>query len=88
MPCQFVMGADGSMTILCGPRRASRPPCVGCGQPSSRLCDFPLSATTTCSAALCARCTQRVERDRDRCPDHRVSCLAPTRQLTLDLEGR
>jgi len=86
MPCVPVRHADGSLTILCGRGRTPRPPCVGCGRPSSRLCDHALDAHRTCDAALCGSCTQRIGRDGDRCPSHRTTRLAPTRQGTLALE--
>ena len=39
MHCTPVRMSDGSVAIICGPRRAPRKPCVGCGKPSTRLCD-------------------------------------------------
>ena len=83
MPCTPFRAADGSVGIICGRGRQPRRPCVSCGAPSTRLCDFPTSATTTCDAPLCARCTQRLGRSGDRCPEHRVRRLAPTRQLSF-----
>ena len=84
MPCTPRRMPDGSVAILCGPSRVPRKPCVGCGQPATRLCDFALDAQETCSAPVCASCTQRLGRSEDRCPQHYTSRLAPTRQGTLD----
>ncbi len=101
MPCIPVRLDDGAVALMCGPRRVPRKPCVACGAPSTRLCDFVVERAprsqlrlsgvvthqpleTTCDAALCARCTQRIGRSEDRCPAHRVSQLAPTRQGQLE----
>jgi hypothetical protein len=80
MPCIPVRLDDGAVALMCTRGRAPRKPCVSCGAPSTRLCDFVLDipAGKTCDAALCARCTQRIGKSEDRCPKHRVSRLAPT----------
>jgi hypothetical protein len=78
MPCIPVRLDDGAVALMCTRGRVPRQPCISCGAPSTRLCDFVLDAHTTCDAAICARCTQRIGRSEDRCPAHRVSQLAPT----------
>jgi hypothetical protein len=85
MPCKIIPTGEGSWAMVCTRGRAPRKPCVSCGAPSTRLCDFVLDipAGKTCDDALCARCTQRIGKSEDRCPKHRVSQLAPTRQGTL-----
>jgi hypothetical protein len=101
MPCKIIPTGEGSWAMVCTRGRAPRKPCVACGAPSTRLCDFVVERAprsqlrlsgvvthqpleTTCDAALCARCTQRIGRSEDRCPAHRVSQLAPTRQGQLE----
>jgi len=53
--------------------------CVGCGQLATRLCDFKLSISRTCDAAICTRCTTRLPGDKDACPRHANACLEACR---------
>jgi len=88
MPCEPFRRSDGSTGLMCTRGRQPRPRCTVCGvRAGTRLCDAVLEAQHTCDAPLCPRCTQRVGVDGDRCPEHRVSRLAPTRQGTFDFEG-
>lgn len=72
MACTVLDLGGGARAIVCGPRRRSKP-CVECGRPSSRLCDWKLQgakAGQTCSRALCERCTTSPAPDKDLCRAH------------------
>lgn len=71
MPCDHVALPGGGYAIVC--RRDRRKPCIVCGRPSSKLCDFPLTggkAGKTCDRPLCVRCAVHVGTDSDFCPSH------------------
>lgn len=73
-PC-FNMNVGGKTAILCtgrGPRKR-----CACGQPSTKLCDFPLSPPEqithkrTCDKPLCDNCAHHVPgKDIDYCGPH------------------
>jgi hypothetical protein len=70
MPCRVVKVGD-TVAFVCGPRQRSKP-CVGCGKPHTKLCDFPLmgpKAGKTCDRPLCDRCAVS-DGDIDYCPTH------------------
>ena len=61
MGCDVVRGKDGTLWTICcrGVRPKKAKPCVTCGKPSTRLCDFPLAgrkAGKTCDRPLCDGC--------------------------------
>ena len=71
MPCNVVRG-DGFTAIVCTRGRKSKP-CVVCGRPHAKLCDYPLTGEKqgkTCDRALCAQHTAHVPPDTDYCPTH------------------
>lgn len=91
MACEHVTFPDGSDGFICGVRRARRPPCVHCGQPSAFECDGPPRSArhTTCDRPLCRRCRIHVPPNQDFCRDHRIEAQHAAGQLRLfDLEPR
>lgn len=62
--------ADGAVGRLCGVQTEKTKPCIVCGKPGARLCDWPLGKKKTCSAALCAEHTVKEGEDKDFCPKH------------------
>lgn len=67
MACEFVGNA-----IICGRGRKSSPPCVTCGKPSTRLCDFTVTAhsTGTCDRAMCDQHSKNMALNIDYCLVH------------------
>lgn len=83
MPCVRVKLPDGGVALLCGVKRSVKA-CGVCGGLATRLCDGPAPAAarpgqTTCDTPLCGRCTTRVGRAKDLCPN----CAREDRQLVL-----
>lgn len=73
MPCHHVKLPGGVTAIVCGSRRLSGKPCVGCGRPSTKLCDYPMrgvKAGQTCSRPVCDKCAVHQDPDVDFCPTH------------------
>jgi hypothetical protein len=97
MPCVRVPQSDGSVAILCGPRRgAPRPTCSVCGvRPGTQQCDGePTSmqrqaGLASCSVWLCKGCAWHVPPDVDYCPAHQAGHPRPPllRQMGLFVEG-
>ena len=61
MPCFTIYNNGKPIGIACV-RGHRRKPCVYCGRPGARLCDYPVkrkSGDGTCDRALCERCTSR-----------------------------
>lgn len=81
--CNHVKLPNGVVAIICGPKPRARK-CVGCGRQvrDARLCDFPLGAGKTCSAALCSACATHKAPDTDYCPTH-ARMLTPEGRLKL-----
>jgi hypothetical protein len=83
VPCiPFNLG-NGTTGIICtrGPRKFVPCSVPGCGRPSVRLCDWPVTRAGvkgTCDAKLCARHATHVGPDRDYCPPH--AKLAPKQE--------
>lgn len=76
--CEERVMEDGSRMILChsGPRGK---PCIVCGKPSTKLCDWVIDADGhTCDAPLCdkhgfhplANGVPIFGEDKDYCPEH------------------
>jgi hypothetical protein len=69
------LGQD-TFSIPVTARRKSDNALLGCGRPSSRLCDYPLvplefgKEPKTCDAKLCPRCAVKVGPNADYCPAH------------------
>lgn len=62
---------DGTIAMVCGPRRRSAPCQVPrCSATSSKLCDWPTDGKKTCDLKLCAGCATKIGPDRDLCPAH------------------
>ena len=79
MPCRV----SGNV-IICSRNERSKP-CVSCGRPSSKLCDYPLRGANvgqTCDRAICVKCTVHQEPDFDFCPTH-AAMLTPEGKLVL-----
>ena len=73
MPCRTVSLPGGGYAIVCGGHGPRQKPCVYCGKPSSKLCDFPIEGAKgeTCDRPLCERCAVHVEgKDEDYCHAH------------------
>ena len=62
----------GSVHICDRGRRRRSCSTPGCGNPASKLCDYPVKAVgrKTCDAAICTRCAKKVGSDRDYCRAH------------------
>jgi len=67
MPCEM-----RNNMIICsrGPRKA--PKCAFCNQPSTKLCDYPLTKGRTCDTPMCDEHAKRQGVNLDTCPDHPV----------------
>lgn len=85
MPCRAI-NIGGHLIIACGGRRAKPKPCSVCSAPGGYLCDWPLSATKTCDAPLCAEHRQRWSPGVDYCPKHRQD--VPEQTSLVAAEGR
>lgn len=67
-------GQGRPIGFICGRGPRSKP-CLYCGRPSSRLCDFALTgkwAGRTCDKAMCQGCTWSPEPEKDYCRAHRA----------------
>lgn len=82
MACERITDGDGRVVgFICTRGRRSRPkPCVGCGKPSTRLCDTRVAngaRSKTCDAPLCDACTFSPREGVDCCPRHRREPTPP-----------
>lgn len=72
MPCLVVdLPGGGHAIVKVAPTRKKK--CSVCGQPSDKLCDFPLqegSTSRTCDLPLCKYCATHIAPDSDYCPAH------------------
>jgi hypothetical protein len=77
MHCRKIKIGDAT-AFICGPRPRV-PKCCVCKKPSTKLCDFRLSApeqlthVRTCDAPLCDEHATRVGENIDYCPVHAAS---------------
>jgi hypothetical protein len=96
MGCVEMAFADPpGRAIVCGGRALK--PCVGCGQLSTRLCDFkvrhegvspsgrPWHRNGTCSAPICVSCSTSLPGDKDACPAHKAACLEACERYGLEV---
>jgi hypothetical protein len=64
----------GEITVIMCSRGHRAKPCStpGCGRQSTKLCDYPLTNTTsgTCDAPLCVSCAVRQAKNVDYCQPH------------------
>ena len=72
MPCKPFRSADGKIVGIVCSREPRNRPCRFCGNPSSKLCDYPVSNGKTCDAPLCPACAVHIEPDTDYCPNHKT----------------
>ena len=71
MPCTPVFGPDGNITmIMCSRGPTRNKPCVICGNPSTKLCDYPVANDKTCDAPICDSCAESISTNVDYCPVH------------------
>jgi hypothetical protein len=76
MTCETVKLPGGITAIVCGRGRKKPKPCICCGKPSTKLCDFRTGERThaqgwiTCDKPLCDACAVRGGTNIDYCPDH------------------
>jgi hypothetical protein len=71
--CDKVDMGNGDFAIICGGRHKRQPPCITCGHPSSKLCDFPVVVNgkpRTCDKPICSRCAVSKGPDVDWCQPH------------------
>lgn len=71
MACGTVKLPGGAFAIVCGLPKPK--PCIYCGRPHTKLCDFPLEAQKkgkTCDRPMCDRCTTHIDPDTDYCGPH------------------
>lgn len=70
---------EGTRMILChsGPRPKKSERCVVCGNPRTKLCDYPVGKNKTCDAPLCDEHAYRPyqQEDIDYCPKHKEIIL-------------
>jgi hypothetical protein len=81
MHCTFV-NVEGKNVIICGRKVKPTPQCAFCGEPSTKVCDFPVRDSAgnhikwyardrhTCDKPICERCATSIGVDRDLCPEH------------------
>ena len=79
MHCEVIALKDGTAAFVCGGRHTHKR--CACGQPATKLCDFPTARGKTCDRPLCDRCAVGIDRDVDYCPDHPRTVA---RQLALE----
>jgi len=74
----------GSVHICDRGRRRRSCSTPGCGNPASKLCDYPVKAIgrKTCDAAICTRCTKKVGPDLDYCRAHSQVPVQDLRQAS------
>jgi hypothetical protein len=79
----------GSVHICDRGRRRQRCSTPGCGNPASKLCDYPVKAIgrKTCDAAICARCAKKVGPDRDYCVAHSKAASPPVPETPRQTNG-
>lgn len=77
MKCDVLDLGGGATAIVCSRGHRRPKPCVQCGKPSTKLCDFPLKgkkAGATCSRPICDACARNMgasDKDTiDYCPTH------------------
>jgi hypothetical protein len=72
MTCKPILDAKGNQIGFACSRRTHVAPCVECGRPSTKQCDFELknAKRRTCDRALCDRCARSVGKNRDYCRIH------------------
>lgn len=69
MTCNIVKLDGGGVAFACGPR--IKQPCVVCGWPGDRLCDFRHPSWATCDARLCRTHATSGGANIDFCPPHK-----------------
>lgn len=72
--CTTVKLPDGTLArVRMTGRRPKGPPCCGCGEESTLLCDGemqsdPFSPGKTCDVPICPACATSIGPDKDLCP--------------------
>lgn len=84
MTCHTIKSGRGN-AIVCtrGPRTRR----CACGNPATKLCDFPMGNGKTCDVPMCDACAFGIGPDIDVCSHHKESADAarPPRQGSFDL---
>jgi hypothetical protein len=63
MACKHIRLPDGTVVMVCGIKPARKKPCIQCGKPAGRECDW-------CDRPICSACSTR-RGDVDACADHK-----------------
>lgn len=71
MPCRTLVDGNGKpVGFVCSRGRKHSPKCRWCEKPSTKLCDYPVTAHQTCDAPICDEHAKRQGSNLDTCPDH------------------
>ena len=70
MPCERLVGSDGSVIMICSRGRKPVTPCYYCGKPMTSLCDYPVGEGKTCDRPMCNKCKTKIGPDLDVCQEH------------------